>query len=585
MKKSVALALALASFAPSTAAAAPPNPFGHACTPQSGVLFCPTASDAERVPSWDGVPLDVDVTLPTTHDGPFPTIVMMHGWGGNKSSFEAAAPEGDGGAGYHYNNVYFAQQGIAVITYSARGFGRSCGAPDSRTAGACDRGWVHLADQRYEARDTQYLLGLLADQNIVKPYAIGVTGISYGGIQSHILARLRDRIRLPDGSFRRWISRERRPLRIVAAWPRWGTTDLTNALTPNGRFLDFGPVSAAMSRQPLGVMKQSFTNGLYTLATLTGFVAPEGADPDADLTAWRAATDRGEPYGAGVRAVGRELTTYHSAAGVPGTPVPMLVQNGWTDDLFPATEALRVYRTFKDTEGARIAYQLGDLGHPRGSNKVDVDRYLNTQGADFFLRFLRGRAHAPKHNSFTAFTQTCPKDAAANGPYRARSWESLHPGRVTLVARPPQRVTSSGGNPETGKAFDQILTGDACKTVPAERAAGTALAQRGFRKPVTMLGLPTVRATIKTKGSSAFLAARLWDVYQGNQTLITRGVYRLTDDQQGRIVFQLFGNGWRFGRGHVAKLELLGADSGFLRTSNNAFSVRVSKLRVVLPTR
>ena len=46
------------------AQAAPPNPFGHACAPQNGVLFCPTATDAQRVPSFDGVPLDVDVTLP-----------------------------------------------------------------------------------------------------------------------------------------------------------------------------------------------------------------------------------------------------------------------------------------------------------------------------------------------------------------------------------------------------------------------------------------------------------------------------------------------------------------------------------------
>ena len=65
--------------------AAPPQPFGHACTPQDGVLFCPTADDGQRVPSFDGVPLDVDVTLPATGDGPFPTIVMMHGWGGSKT--------------------------------------------------------------------------------------------------------------------------------------------------------------------------------------------------------------------------------------------------------------------------------------------------------------------------------------------------------------------------------------------------------------------------------------------------------------------------------------------------------------------
>ena len=72
---------------------------------------------------------------------------------------------------------------------------------------------------------------------------------------------------------------------------------------------------------------------------------------------------------------------------------------------------------------------------------------------------------------------------------------------------------------------------------------------------------------------------------QGRQTLVTRGVYRLEDNQKGRIVFQLFGNGWRFERGHRAKLELIGSDPSFLRPSNFAFSVRASRIGVQLPGR
>jgi hypothetical protein len=66
--------------------------------------------------------------------------------------------------------------------------------------------------------------------------------------------------------------------------------------------------------------------------------------------------------------------------------------------------------------------------------------------------------------------------------------------------------------------------------------------------------------------------------------LVSRGVYRLADDQRGKLAFELFGNGWRFGRGHIVKLELLGRDPEYLRTSNEVFSVRVSKLRFQLPT-
>jgi predicted dienelactone hydrolase len=121
MKKLLALVLALALLAPAASEAAPPKPFGHACTPQDGVLFCPTSTDAQRVPSWDGVPLDVDVTLPPTGNGPFPTIVMLHGWGGNKDSFESHTPAGDSSTVWHYNNNFFAKRGYAVITRARAG--------------------------------------------------------------------------------------------------------------------------------------------------------------------------------------------------------------------------------------------------------------------------------------------------------------------------------------------------------------------------------------------------------------------------------------------------------------------------------
>src|SRR3954451_24917634 len=198
---------------PDGPAAADRKPFRHACTPQNGVRFCPTSSDDQRVPTWDGVPLDVDVTLPPTGDGPFPTIVMLHGYGGDKTSYEAARPEGDeqpsnapeSATTYHWNNTWFAQRGYAVVNYTARGFGRSCGkaaGPDPTCAAT--KGWIHLADQRYEARDSQELLGTLVDEGVARAGALGVTGISYGGGQSLELAFLRDRIRRPDGSFAPW---------------------------------------------------------------------------------------------------------------------------------------------------------------------------------------------------------------------------------------------------------------------------------------------------------------------------------------------------------------------------------------------
>ncbi len=127
------------------------SPLGLACADQHGVRFCqaqsPTQSDPTdtRTRSFDGVPIDADVTLPPASmgDGPFPAIAMLHGYGNSKTDFETEDVDGgkkqsDGSIKvdtrfHHWNNVWFAQRGYVVVNSTARGFGNSCGAPASRT--------------------------------------------------------------------------------------------------------------------------------------------------------------------------------------------------------------------------------------------------------------------------------------------------------------------------------------------------------------------------------------------------------------------------------------------------------------------
>jgi len=578
---------------PPAAAAAPPLPFGHPCSALNGTRFCPTSALTNRVASFDGVPLDVDVTLPAAGDGPFPTIVMLHGYGGDKTNYEASKPEGDGqpssapgsATTYHWNSNWFARRGYAVVNASARGFGRSCGQPASRTPD-CAKGWIHLADQRYEARDSQHLLGLLVDEGVAKPGALGVTGISYGGGQSLELAYLRDRVRNPDGSFAPWRSPHGTPLSITAAYPRWLWSDLVNALLPNGRFLDFRVSSPTESREPLGVPIQSYLSGLYASGAAAGFYSPSGVDPGADLSTWFARIQAGEPYGADAQAIGDEIHAHHEGFGLPGTPAPLLLHGGWTDDLFPSSESLRIYNALRAADpDAPVSLQLADLGHARGSNKVNADKALNDAGSAFLDSYLRGVGSPPAPGSVTAFTQTCPKGQSAGGPYRASSWPELHPGAVTFGTAAAQTVSSGGGDPATAQAYDPISGGaDACKSTPAALESGTAASTGSDRGGYTLLGRPTVTADIETAGANGQLASRLWDIGPGGtQVLVTRGVYRLTDNQRGRITFQLSGNGYRFEPGHAPRLELLGRDAPAFRASNGSFTVKVSKLGVVLP--
>jgi pimeloyl-ACP methyl ester carboxylesterase len=261
-----------------SAVAAGPAPFGHVCTPRNGVRFCPTTDLASRPRSFDRTPIDVDVTLPATGHGPFPTILLLHGLGGNKTSFESRVTGEPS-----YTNWSFAQHGYAVLTPTARGFGNSCGTLASRTPD-CAAGWTRLGDMRYEVRDIQTLVGQLVDEGIVKPGAIGSTGISYGGGFSTMLAFLRNRIRLPDGRYAPWRSPQGVPISLTAAWPRWLWSNGEAIFLRNGR--------QPWSRTPTGVEAQAYANAIFGVA-FSGFVAPPGAVLSADITAWKAKLDTG----------------------------------------------------------------------------------------------------------------------------------------------------------------------------------------------------------------------------------------------------------------------------------------------------
>jgi fermentation-respiration switch protein FrsA (DUF1100 family) len=593
----VASALSVAAASPSTAASAAQLPFGHACTRQAdGVRFCPTADGGpgetlDGVPSFDGVPLDVDVTLPPTGSGPYPTVVMLHGYGGDKTDFESTDPAGDGSNTFHYNNDWFARRGYAVVNYTARGFGHSCGGgPSGYHSGPCGQGYIRLADTRYEARDTQHLLGLLVDQGVSKPRAIGVTGISYGGGQSLELAYLRDRVRRPDGSFMPWTSPQGRSMSIAAAWPRWPWSDLVDSLLPNGRFLDGEVAPPGQSLQPIGIPISSYVSGLYALGKSSGYYcgdAPASSpctNPDADLTSDFALVSAGEPPTPLAEERLAEVYAHHQAYGLPGTSAPLLIENGWTDDLFPPAQAIRVYNQAGGS--APVSLQLGDLGHSRGSNKPTVNRAFDEQGSAFFDRYLRGVRGGPAPGSVTAYTQTCPASEPDGGPYAAPSYRQLRSGSFAFGSAATQLVTAAG-DPATSAQLDPIGgTSDACKSVTAAPVLGTASYSQPTGAGFTMLGLPTVSATIETAGEFGELDSMLFDVApDGSERLVTRGAYRLAPNQSGPLTMQLHGNGYAFPAGHAVKLVLLGSDGPYLRPSNDlAFAVQVSGLTVSLPT-
>ena len=241
---------------------------------------------ASTIKTFDGVPIDVRVAFPpepaSGPDGPYPMIMLFHGYGGSKLSLASMQP--------------FLDRGYATFSMTTRGFGQSCGNTASRNAdpAGCQNGYVRLMDTRYEVRDAQELAGLLADEGRTSYNKIGAIGGSYGGGLSMSLASLKDRKMLPNGSLVPWQSPGGTPMRIAAATPEIPWTDLAYSLVPNGSTLDYVADAPYVGRT--GVLKQSLEGGLYVTGLVVGFYAPAGTDPDADLINWNTAFNNGEPY-------------------------------------------------------------------------------------------------------------------------------------------------------------------------------------------------------------------------------------------------------------------------------------------------
>src|SRR5881227_1052946 len=204
------------------------------------------------VNSFDGTPLDVTVTLPAKkRRKPLPLIAFLHGFLADKTEYLSETKNGTGpdrGANayktVHWNNVWFASRGYAVLNYSHRGHGNS-------------GGQIELASKYYEVRDAQYLTGVLADAGPslarIDRRRIGVIGSSYGGGMAWMLLTTRPSAKLRYGT---WRSPRGKLLKLAAVVPTYTWTDLLYSLAPNGRHLSDRVVDPQTAPDPTGISKQ-----------------------------------------------------------------------------------------------------------------------------------------------------------------------------------------------------------------------------------------------------------------------------------------------------------------------------------------
>ncbi len=132
----------------------------------------PTVRREDRTLRMDGVPVDTSY-FHAEGSGKRPAVLIGHGFGGSKNDVRAQAEK-------------LAADGYAVLTWSARGFGKSGGK-------------ISLNDPDHEVKDVSRLIDWLAARPEVEldgegDPRVGLTGASYGGAVSLLAAGHDERV-------------------------------------------------------------------------------------------------------------------------------------------------------------------------------------------------------------------------------------------------------------------------------------------------------------------------------------------------------------------------------------------------------
>ena len=354
-------------------------------------------------PENDGRPVQLDTTLYLPTTAPAPAILLAHGFGGDKTDLDTQARD-------------LARAGYVVLTYSARGFGKS-------------GGLVHLDAPAFEVADASKLVDYLATQESVRKDSdgdprVGVAGSSYGGGLALLLA----------GTDRR--------IDAVGADITWNS--LQRALFPNGAAT--GP----------GVFKKLWAGYLFQAAHGTGPTDPSCGKFAPDIcAAYQRAAQSGTPDAA----MSALLRASSPASVLASITAPTLLIQGEQDSLFPLTEADANARGIA-AHGTPVKVIWRSGGHD-GRNQSD-DVRLAFQG--WFDARLRG-----KDSQSTPF-QFAVRGAglsAASGRTisQTRQVDAGYPGidghptlteTVTIQGRPQQISAPAGGNPAAVSVLPQL---------------------------------------------------------------------------------------------------------------------------------
>ena len=186
-----------------------------------------------------------------------------------------------------------------------------------------------------------------------------------------------------------------------------------------------------------------------------------------------------------------------------------------------------------------------EYGHNRGS-LVAEPKLMNAERDKLFERYLMGDRSVDPLRGVITQTQACG-GAPLAGPFETRRWRGQHPGEVRVAGGAPQTY-DLGRRQRWSRADRPVRQVTACAQTQATTDPGAATYESAPAGPggLTLIGSPTVTATLAITGEYPQVGARLWDVApNGTQTMVQHSSY-LPRGEAGPQTFQLLPAGWAF---------------------------------------
>jgi ABC-2 type transport system ATP-binding protein len=455
----------------------------------------------------DGVRIDTSY-FTTASGGRRPAVLLAHGFGGSKDDVRQQAQN-------------LAEDGYAVLTWSARGFGRSTGK-------------VGLNDPKGEVADVSKLIDWLAKQPQVEldktgDPRVGVAGASYGGAIALLAAGYDHRV---DA--------------IAPAITYW---NLADALFPNGVF----------KKLWAGVFVNSGGGCRKFEAQLCRMYerVAESGTPDAQA---RALLEERSPSAVGDR-----------------IKVPTLLVQGQTDSLFPLSQADAAAKAIR-AGGAPVDVDWIAGGHDGGD--LETSRIQGRVGA-WFDRYLKDDKSADTGPAFRV-TRTLGTGTGDGEPRLTGVSADKYPGLesdlrpIALAGREQRFDNPAGANPPAVSALPG-LGGAGGLSQLSSLGVGISLDFPGqyaafesapFRDDVQITGSPTATVHVKSTTDDAVLFAKVYDVGPGGrqQVLPSQLVepIRVTGAKAGKdVTITLPAIDHEVDDGHRLRLVLSSTDLGY----------------------